>query len=346
MDLHDIETVRGFNRIVTLRAGAADSSYLGRGRPLGQARLLFEIGPQGADVQSLRETLGLDSGYASRLLRGLERQGLVVLRPDPDDGRRRLAALTATGLAEWHAYDDLSDQLASTMLDPLSGQQRERLLAAMREVCALLSRPAVEIAMEAPDSADARACVAAYIAELAETFEEGFDPANGNPTPEIAPMTPPAGCFLVARLDGRAVGCGALHTLEPGIGEIKRMWVAREARGLGVAGRLSRLETKARAFGMRRVRLDTNRALTAAQAMYRKQLRRDSRFNANPYANFWFEKELAERTDDARLLPAQGEPGHSTPAAVRHLHGLGTARRSSRNPAARALASVASISIG
>ena len=295
MDLHDIETVRAFNRIVTLRAGAADSSYLGRGRPLGQARLLFEIGPQGADVQSLRETLGLDSGYASRLLRGLERQGLVALRPDPDDGRRRLAALTAAGLAEWRAYDDLSDQLASTMLDPLSRQQRERLLAAMREVCALLSRPAVEIAIEAPGSADARACVAAYIAELAETFEEGFDPANGNPTPEIAAMTPPAGCFLVARLDGRAVGCGALHTLEPGIGEIKRMWVAREARGLGIAGRLlEALETKAQEFGMRRVRLDTNRALTAAQAMYRKAgYAGIPRFNANPYANFWFEKDLA-----------------------------------------------------
>ena len=295
MDLHDIETVRAFNRIVTLRAGAADSSYLGRGRPLGQARLLFEIGPQGADVQSLRETLGLDSGYASRLLRGLERQGLVALRPDPDDGRRRLAALTAAGLAEWRAYDDLSDQLASTMLDPLSRQQRERLVAAMREVCALLSRPAVEIAMEAPDSADARACVAAYIAELAETFEEGFDPANGNPTPEIAAMTPPTGCFLVARLDGRAVGCGALHTLEPGIGEIKRMWVAREARGLGIAGRLlEALETKAQEFGMRRVRLDTNRALTAAQAMYRKAGYAEiPRFNANPYANFWFEKDLA-----------------------------------------------------
>lgn len=295
MDLHDIETVRGFNRIVTLRAGAADSSYLGRGRPLGQARLLFEIGPQGADVQSLREKLGLDSGYASRLLRGLERQGLVDLRPDPDDGRRRLAALTAAGLAEWRAYDDLSDQLASTMLDPLSGRQRERLLTAMREVCALLSRPAVHIAMEAPDSADARACVTAYIAELVETFEEGFDPANGNPTPEIAAMTPPAGCFLVARLDGRAVGCGALHTLEPGIGEIKRMWVAREARGLGIAGRLlEALETKAREFGMRRVRLDTNRALMAAQAMYRKAGYAEiQRFNANPYANFWFEKDLA-----------------------------------------------------
>ena len=295
MDLHDIETVRGFNRIVTLRAGAADSSYLGRGRPLGQARLLFEIGPQGADVQSLRAKLGLDSGYASRLLRDLERQGLVDLRPDPDDGRRRLAALTAAGLAEWRAYDDLSDRLASTMLDPLSGQQRVRLLAAMREVCALLSRPTVEIAMEAPDSADARACVAAYIAELAETFEEGFDPANGNPTPEIAAMTPPAGCFLVARLDGRAVGCGALHTLEPGIGEIKRMWVAQQARGLGIAGRLlEALETKAREFGMRRVRLDTNRALTAAQAMYRKAGYVEiQRFNANPYANFWFEKDLA-----------------------------------------------------
>ena len=47
MEAAQISTVRDFNRVVTLRTGAVDGSYLGRGRPLGQARLIFEIGPGG-----------------------------------------------------------------------------------------------------------------------------------------------------------------------------------------------------------------------------------------------------------------------------------------------------------
>ena len=107
-------------------------------------------------------------------------------------------------------------------------------------------------------------------------------------------MSPPHGCFLIARLNDRPIGCGGLRTLEPGMGEIKRMWVSADARGMGVAWRLlGALEEHARQLGMRRVRLDTNRVLTQAQAMYRKAgYVGIERFNDNPYANFWFEKAL------------------------------------------------------
>ncbi len=294
MSVNEIDVVRDFNRVVTLRTGAIDGSYLGRGRPLGEARLLFEIGPEGADLRALRERLKLDSGYVSRLLRSLEREGLVTIEGDREDRRRRRVLLTATGKQEWAAYDGLSDGLAHSMLEPLSASQRVRLVSAMAEVKGLLSAASVEITAEAPDSDDAIACVSAYIAELAITFEEGFDPANGNPTPEVEALTPPNGCFLIASLDGQAIGCGALRTLEPGLGEIKRMWVSPQARGLGVAGRLlSALEEKGRELGMTRMRLDTNRALKDAQAMYRKSGYRDiERFNDNPYADFWFEKDF------------------------------------------------------
>ena len=66
--------VRSFNRAVTQRIGALNDSFLGRGRSLGESRLLYEIGPGGAEVRTLRTKLGLDSGYVSRLLRALERQ--------------------------------------------------------------------------------------------------------------------------------------------------------------------------------------------------------------------------------------------------------------------------------
>ncbi len=77
MDERQIEQVRRFNRVVTQHVGALEDSYLQRGRPLGQARLLHEIGSTGIDVRSLRERLKLDSGYLSRLLRSLEAQGLA-----------------------------------------------------------------------------------------------------------------------------------------------------------------------------------------------------------------------------------------------------------------------------
>ena len=101
---------------------------------------------------------------------------------------------------------------------------------------------------------------------------------------------------MIARLDGRAVGCGGLRALDERTGEIKRMWIAPEARGLGLARRLlAALEARALEAGLTRVRLDTNRALGEAQSLYRKAgYRETARYNDNVYADFWFEKVLGE----------------------------------------------------
>ena len=76
-----VSQVRSFNRTVTQRIGALNDAFLSRDRPLGQARLLWEIGLDGSDVRRLRSRLDLDSGYLSRLLRALENDGLVVVEP-------------------------------------------------------------------------------------------------------------------------------------------------------------------------------------------------------------------------------------------------------------------------
>lgn len=284
-----LEQVRRFNRLVTRRAGALESSYLGRGRPLGQARLLFEIGPEGCELGALRDRLGLDSGYLSRLLRSLCDEGLALVETEPDDARRRRAVLTSEGQAEWRAYDSLSDDLAGGILSPLSAAQVERLTRAMGEVERLLTAASVTVATEPPGSAAARACLAAYYRELDERFEGGFDPASGGYSGGEGTEW-----FLMARLDGRPVGCGVLKALDERTGEIKRMWVAPEMRGLGLSRRLlGALEEQARGAGMQRVRLDTNRSLTEARALYEKAgYRPIPRYNYNPYADFWFEKEL------------------------------------------------------
>jgi len=152
----------------------------------------------------------------------------------------------------------------------------------------------VAVAVEPPDSADARACLTAYFRELEARFEGGYDPLQDNSAPDEN-MRPPSGVFVVARLDGRPVGCGGLKRVDQATAEIKRVWTARHARGLGVARRIvRRLEAEAGKMGLMTVRLDTNRALTEAHAFYRSEGYREvPRFSDNPYAHHWFEKRLA-----------------------------------------------------
>src|SRR5215469_1200892 len=99
MDTSMIGQVRRFNRTVTQRIGALDDAFLARGRPLGQARVLWEIGLDGWDVRLLRARLDLDSGYLSRLLRALEDDGLITVEPSGADKRVRTARLTGHGVA-------------------------------------------------------------------------------------------------------------------------------------------------------------------------------------------------------------------------------------------------------
>lgn len=293
MDTEHVQQVRRFNRLVTRRVGALDDSYLQRGRPLSEARVVFETGPQGADLRQLRDRLGLDSGYLSRLLRSLEAQGLVSVRKQDDDARLRRVTLTAKGRREFAAYNGLSDQLAQSMLEPLSTAQRERLVTAMAEVERLIRAGGVAVAVEPPDSDDALWCLAEYFRELAERFDGGFNPGDGGAAGDTE-MRPPGGYFVVARIDGEPVGCGGMKVLDAATGEIKRVWTARSARGQGVARRMLRcLEALAREAGVTTLRLDTNRSLTEAQAMYRQDGYHEiGRYNDNPYAHHWFEKSL------------------------------------------------------
>jgi DNA-binding MarR family transcriptional regulator/N-acetylglutamate synthase-like GNAT family acetyltransferase len=293
MDESQLQSVRRFNRLVTQRVGALEVDYLRRGRPLAEARLLFEIGADGADVRALRSKLGLDSGYLSRLLQSLSAQELIAIAKGEEDGRRRRVSLTRKGSAERAAYDRLSDNLAASMLDPLDASQQTRLLAAMGEVERLIRAASLKIAAEAPDTADARLCLDAYFRELAARFESGFD-ADADDSARVEDMAPPSGLFVIARLDGDAVGCGGFKRVDKATGEIKRVWTAPSARGLGVARRMLRaLEGAAREAGVKTLRLDTNRALTEAHALYRSEGYLEiAQFNDNSYAHHWFEKRL------------------------------------------------------
>lgn len=294
MDRAAVRQIRGFNRTVAERIGALSDNFLGRSRPMGESRTLWEIGPEGTEVRHLRERLHLDSGYMSRVLRSLERQGLIEVQPSPDDARVGYVALTRKGHAERAELDRRSDEVARGFLEPLDDEQRKKLLTAMTEVERLLRASMVDFAIEDPTTSAARWCIEQYFSELNARFDAGFDPSR-TISADADELTPPAGVLLIARLRGEPIGCGALKFHPGAPADVKRMWIAPHARGLGVGRRLlNELERHARDAGVHVLRLETNRALKEAIQLYRSAGYQEvPAFNDEPYAHHWFEKQLS-----------------------------------------------------
>jgi DNA-binding MarR family transcriptional regulator/GNAT superfamily N-acetyltransferase len=267
--MDQIERVREFNRYYTQRLGVLSDHYLGGARPLGEARVLFEIGTC-SDVRDLRARLGLDSGYLSRLLRKLTRQGMVSVGTHSSDRRVRTVSLTAAGKRERAELDARARDSVAEMLGSLSAGQRSRLVAAQDAVRRLLRAAAVTIASVPDDDPAARWCLERYAAELSVRFPSGYDSGA---------LLPPGtldGTFLLAResrshLEIAAVGCGAWQRLpSPGAAEIRHLWVSESVRGLGLGRRLlAELEADAAASGIERVCLGTHRSLPEAISLYR-----------------------------------------------------------------------------
>ena len=284
----EVAAFRQFSRYFTRHTGVLAGQYLGQRRPLGAARVLFEIG-SGTSLRELRTRLGLDPGYLSRVIRSLEVEGLVRVSPHPSDGRLRVAGLTPAGEAELAEQDRRANGVAEGLLGTLAEGQRRELAAALGTAQRLLRLAGVSVQAADPLSAAARGCLAAYVAVLRERFPEGFAETDLARPQELQGDT---GVFLIAYEDSRPVGCGALRTLEPGTGEIRHMWVAAGARGLGIGRRLlTALEGEAAARGLGTVRLGTHRALTEAVQMYRSSGYTEiPQYGQDPHTHYWFEK--------------------------------------------------------
>ena len=127
---------------------------------------------------------------------------------------------------------------------------------------------------------------------LWEIGRDGYDPTV-SPIAD-AEMTPPAGLLLVASLHIEPVGWRALVFYPDDVGLVKRMWVAPSVRGLGLGRRLLyELENRARAHGVRLMRLETKDELAEAIRMYETSGYIEVEpFNDEPYADHWFEKPL------------------------------------------------------
>lgn len=287
------EVLRRFNRTYTQRIGVLDESFLGTGRPLAVSRLLFEVGAVdgGATVRDLRGRLGLDSAYLSRMLRRLEREGLVATLPDPDDNRRRIVRLTDAGLAARAELDRRSDELAARLVEPLTSRQRDRLAEALATADVLVRAATVELREVPPEDPLGREALGRYLDEIGSRFPGGY--RHDGPV-----AAEPGSTYVLATSDGEPVAYGGLRPA-PGVGddvvELKRMWVHPGWRGAGLGGRMLRhLEALAADRGATRIVLDTNDVLAEAIAMYeRAGYQAVERYaGSDPHATHFFAKRL------------------------------------------------------
>ncbi|NUT28125.1 MAG: bifunctional helix-turn-helix transcriptional regulator/GNAT family N-acetyltransferase [Streptomyces sp.] len=285
-----VTAFRHFNRYFTRRIGVLDDHYLGQDRPLGEARLLFEIG-DGASLRELRSRLGLDAGYLSRMAKALEAQGMARLSAHPRDNRLRMIEPTQAGRVELKEQNRRAGAVVAGLLEGLTAPQRAELTQAMATTQRLLRLAGITVDLVDGAAPDALASLDAYADDIDERFPEGFDK---NDLVRPHEVSGDAGAFFVAYEEGRPVGCGALRRLAPGVGEIRHVWVHRDARRLGLARRLlDALEREAAARDFTVVRLDTHAALKEAQAMYRAcGYTEIPAYDDNAYASHWFEKRL------------------------------------------------------
>ncbi len=159
----------------------------------------------------------------------------------------------------------------------------------------------VEFVASEPAGADAQATLRRYLAEIGDRIPHGT--TGPDDAGAVDDYRPPAGCFVLAHDRDEVVGCGAVRALEPGVGEVKRMWIDPGMRGRGLGGRLlDALEDAARALGYGRLRLDTHEVLVEAIRLYEAHgYRRIERYHSAPDPTHFYEKHL--------VGPGESPPG-------------------------------------
>ena len=274
-----VDAVRHFNRFYTRHLGVLQESFLEGPFSLTEARVLYELDLRGtSDVGSLSEDLGLDPGYLSRLVGGLEKAGLVTKRRSSRDRRVNLLSLSAAGREAFVALRDRSNARLQATLEPMGESMRARLVGAMDTVRQILdpSEPASEPYLLRPHRPGDLGWVVqqhgrvygeeygwtmdfeGLVAEIAGAFARNFDPDRER-------------CWIAER-DGENVGSVFLVRKSDDVAQLRLLIVDRRARGLGIGRRLVQECTRfARQAGYRSIVLWTDSILHAARHIYESE---------------------------------------------------------------------------
>ncbi|ANK79367.1 MAG: MarR family transcriptional regulator [Rhizobiales bacterium NRL2] len=274
----DVEAVRDFTRYYTRRLGVLKEGLLDTDLPLPQARLVWELAHREAvTAAALARDLELDPAYVSRLLKGLERRGLVAKRRSESDGRARIVALTPAGRDLFAELDARSVREVNDMLAPLAPTERRGLTAAMMRVRRMLGPEAdapapYVIRSHRPgdvgwvisrhgeiyaDEFGWDGTFEALVAEIGAAFIRDFKPEREH-------------CWIAER-DGERVGSVFVVEKDAATAQLRLLLVDPSARGLKLGERLvNEVIRFARAKGYSKLTLWTNDCLHAARRIYQK----------------------------------------------------------------------------
>jgi DNA-binding MarR family transcriptional regulator/N-acetylglutamate synthase-like GNAT family acetyltransferase len=273
-----VAAVRRFNRFYTRRIGVLNEAVFGSAFSLGEMRLLWELGHQdGASASNLRESLGVDAGYVSRVLRTFRERGWVAATAAEHDARIRHLTLTPRGRKALVPLELASNTEVRTVLRDLTSSEQERLLESMRAIEALLGEgrdPIGSYGLRDPRPGDFGWVVShqgetyareygwgveleGLIAEIVARYIRNFKPARER-------------CWIAERA-GERVGSVFVVEHSPTVAQLRLLMVDPSARGSGLGHRLIEECVRfARAAGYRRIFLWTHSNLKAARHLYAK----------------------------------------------------------------------------
>ncbi len=271
-----IETVRRFNRFYTKQIGVLREGLLESKYSLTQARIIYELAHRdAASASELSAELGLDPGYLSRLLRGLENQDLIVKKRSPDDGRRSLLGLSRGGKAAFGVLNARSRAEIAAMLEPLSQSEQARLVAAMSAIERLLAGPhdgASPVVLRNHEPGDMGWITHLHGKLYSEVFgwDETFEALVAGITADFINNFDAAKerCW-VAEVDGEVVGSVFIVNAGENVAKLRLMIVDVKAQGLGIGKQLLKECIRfSRRKGYRKITLWTNSILLAARGIY------------------------------------------------------------------------------
>ncbi|MFC4532203.1 bifunctional helix-turn-helix transcriptional regulator/GNAT family N-acetyltransferase [Sphaerisporangium dianthi] len=272
-----VARVRGFNRFYTrvigvLGAGMHDTAY-----SLTEGRVLYELDKKDTtETGELRRMLDLDAGYLSRMLARFETDGLITRERSPEDARRQLVRLSEQGRAVWKMLDDASAAGVRALLQPLTEEDRRRLIAAATTIQHILDdRPAPEAYVIRPPRPGDLGWVVhrhgvLYVEE--HGWDETFEAMAARIVAGYAGGHDPRreACWI-AEVDGEPAGSVFCLKRDDRTAQLRLLLVEPSARGMGIGGRLvDECLSFAKRAGYERIILMTVDALTTARRIYER----------------------------------------------------------------------------
>ena len=271
-----VETVRRFNRFYTKRIGVLHEGLGGSPFSLAEARVLYELASFGQTTATrLRQELGLDGGYLSRILRRFARAGLVEGERAETNGRQRLLRLAEPGQEAFAALDRRSRNDVGALLGALPRADQRRLTAAMGVIeDALGAGPEqrTPYLLRPHQPGDMGWIVHRHGLLYAEEYgwDETFEALVARIVADfLTHLDPKAERCWIAEKDGEIVACVFLVKRSKRVAKLRLLLVEPKARGLGIGARLVEECLRfARRAGYRKIMLWTNSVLVTARRLY------------------------------------------------------------------------------